>query len=42
MIVWLIPSAVGRMLGALSREKALHVFPIRVEQGAIWVNLGQE
>ena len=36
------PPAVGRMLGALSREKALHVFPIKVEQGKIWVKIGQE
>jgi nitrite reductase/ring-hydroxylating ferredoxin subunit len=36
------PPAVGRMLGALSREKALHVFPTKVEQGKIWVQFGQE
>ena len=35
------PPAVGRMLGALSREKALHVFPAKVEQGKIWVRVGQ-
>ena len=31
------PPAVGRMLGALSREKALPVFPTKIEQGDIWV-----
>ena len=36
------PPGVGRMLGALSREKALHVFPIKVEHGKIWVEVGQE
>ena len=35
------PPAVGRMLGALSREKALLVFPTRVEQGKIWVGIGK-
>ena len=33
------PPAVGRMLGALSREKALPVFPTKVEDGTIWVGL---
>ena len=36
------PPAVGRMLGALSRRKALHVFPVKVEQGKIWIEIGQE
>jgi nitrite reductase/ring-hydroxylating ferredoxin subunit len=31
------PPAVGRMLGALSREKTLPVFPTKVEDGKIWV-----
>ena len=33
------PPALGRMLGALSREKALPVFPTKVEGGSIWVGL---
>ena len=36
------PPAVGRMLGALSREKALAVFPTKVEDGRIWVGIEQE
>jgi len=35
------PPAVGRMLGALSREKALPVFPTKVEEGSIWVDLAE-
>lgn len=31
------PPVVGRLLGAVSREKALHVFPTRVEKGNIWI-----
>jgi nitrite reductase/ring-hydroxylating ferredoxin subunit len=33
------PPAVGRMLGVLSREKALRVFPIKIEEGSIWVGV---
>ena len=33
------PPALGRMLGALSRRKALPVFPTKVEEGSIWVGL---
>jgi nitrite reductase/ring-hydroxylating ferredoxin subunit len=33
------PPGVGRVLGAVSREKALPVFPTRVEGGSIWVSL---
>jgi nitrite reductase/ring-hydroxylating ferredoxin subunit len=33
------PPAVGRMLGALSREKALPVFPVKVEEGSIWIGV---
>ena len=36
------PPAVGRMLGTLSREKALSVFPTKLEQGKIWVDVGTE
>ena len=33
------PPAVGKMLGALSREKALPIYPTKVEDGAIWVGI---
>jgi len=33
------PPALGRMLGTLSREKALKVFPTKVEDGAIWIGI---
>lgn len=33
------PPGVGRMLGTISREKPLPVFPARVEEGSIWVGL---
>lgn len=33
------PPAVGRVLGAVSREKTLPVFPTKVEEGGIWVGL---
>jgi len=33
------PPAVGRVLGAISREKALPVFQTKVEDGSIWVGL---
>jgi nitrite reductase/ring-hydroxylating ferredoxin subunit len=33
------PPGVGRMLGAISREKALPVFLTKVEEGSIWVGL---
>lgn len=33
------PPAVGHMLGALSREKALPVYPTRVEEGFIWIEV---
>ena len=32
------PPAVGRVLGAISREKALPVFPTRIEDG--WISVG--
>jgi nitrite reductase/ring-hydroxylating ferredoxin subunit len=35
------PPAVGRMLGALSREKALPVFQTKIEDGQIWIDLEQ-
>jgi len=33
------PPAVGRVLGAISREKPLPVFQTKVEDGSIWVGL---
>ena len=36
------PPAVGRVLSAISREKALPVFPTKVEQGKIWVDVSRE
>lgn len=33
------PPVVGKMLGSISREKALHVFPVRVDEGYIWIGL---
>ena len=33
------PPAVGRMLGVVSREKALRVYPTRLEENSIWVGL---
>ena len=36
------PTAVGKMLGALRRERALVVYPTKVEEGAIWVGLEAE
>lgn len=34
------PPAVGRVLGMVSREKALPVYPTKVEDGRIWVGIG--
>jgi nitrite reductase/ring-hydroxylating ferredoxin subunit len=33
------PPVMGKALGMISREKALSVFPVRVEEGSIWVDL---
>jgi nitrite reductase/ring-hydroxylating ferredoxin subunit len=33
------PPAVGKMLGALRRERALKIYPVKVEDGAIWVQV---
>ena len=35
------PPAVGRMLGTLSREKALPIFQTKIEDGQIWIDLEQ-
>ena len=36
------PPAVGRMLGSLSKEKALSVYPVKVSEGSIWIELPSE
>lgn len=36
------PPAVGKMLGVLRRERALTVYPVKVEDGAIWVEIPDE
>ena len=36
------PPAVGKMLGALRREQALTVYPVKVEKEAIWVGIESE
>ena len=33
------PPAVGTMLGTLRRERALVVYPTKIEEGAIWVGI---
>lgn len=33
------PPGVGRILGAISRERPLPVFPTKVEEGTIWIGL---
>jgi nitrite reductase/ring-hydroxylating ferredoxin subunit len=33
------PPGVGKILGMVSKQKALAVFPTRVEEGAVWVDL---
>jgi nitrite reductase/ring-hydroxylating ferredoxin subunit len=33
------PPGVGKVLGVISKEKALPVFPTRVEEGSIWVDI---
>ncbi|MGC9394658.1 MAG: Rieske (2Fe-2S) protein [Anaerolineae bacterium] len=33
------PPVVGKMLGSISREKALRVFPTRIAEGSIWIDL---
>jgi len=36
------PPGVGRMLGAISREKVLPIYPTKVEEGSIWVGVEDE
>ena len=33
------PPAAGKMLGALRRKRALVVYPTKIEEGAIWVEI---
>lgn len=33
------PPGVGKMLGAVAREKALRVFPARIAEGSVWIGL---
>jgi nitrite reductase/ring-hydroxylating ferredoxin subunit len=33
------PPAVGRILGSISKEKPLPVYPTRTDQGSIWVGV---
>ena len=33
------PPVVGKMLGKISQEKALPVYPAKVEEGSIWVEV---
>ncbi len=35
------PPGIGPMLGRLSREKALPIYPVKAEDGAIWVSIGE-
>ena len=36
------PPAVGKMLGALRRERALTIYPVRVVEEEIWVEIPDE
>lgn len=38
-IVW--PPVVGKAMGVVSREKTLPVYPVRVEEGSIWVDVAE-
>jgi nitrite reductase/ring-hydroxylating ferredoxin subunit len=33
------PPGIGKVLGMVSKEKALGVFPTRVDEGSIWVGM---
>ena len=33
------PPVVGKMLGLVSREKALRIFPVRIAEESIWIGL---
>ncbi len=34
-----LPPGVGRLVGALSRQKTLPTFPTRISEDSIWVDL---
>ena len=36
------PPGVGKMLGAVAREKALRVFPTRIAEGSVWIALSAD
>lgn len=36
------PPGIGKLLGYISREKALKVYPTRIEEGSIWVEVDQQ
>lgn len=36
------PPGVGRVLGAVSRERPLPVYPTKVEEGSIWVGVEED
>ena len=36
------PPGVGKVLGAISREKVLRVYPTRVEEGYVWIGLEEK
>jgi nitrite reductase/ring-hydroxylating ferredoxin subunit len=36
------PPGVGKVLSMISQQKTLPVFPVRVEEGSIWVDIPQE
>ena len=33
------PPGIGKLMGMISKEKALSVFPTRLEEGSIWVSV---
>ncbi|MFH7025592.1 MAG: Rieske (2Fe-2S) protein [Heteroscytonema crispum UTEX LB 1556] len=33
------PPGIGKMMGMMAKQKALSVFPTRVEEGSIWVSV---
>ena len=33
------PPGVGKVMGMVSKEKALSVFPTRIEEGSIWIDI---
>ena len=35
------PPVVGKAMGMMAQEKPLSVFPVRVEEGSIWIEIAQ-